>query len=114
MPLNSGTRKALRAWLEVRPEVESDTLLIGRDRIPLKPRGVQRRLDFYARRAGLEGVTPHVLRHTFGKNLVNAGRPLTEVAALLGHARLNTTGVYTQPGQDDLRRAVEAVDWEES
>ena len=114
VPLNAGARKALREWLEVRPDVDSDALFIGRDRIPLKPRGVQRRLDFYARRAGLEGVTPHVLRHTFGKNLVDAGRPLTEVAALLGHARLNTTGVYTQPGQEDPRRAVEAVDWEES
>jgi site-specific recombinase XerD len=44
---------------------------------------------------------------------VGTGRPLTEVAALLGHAWLNTTAVYTQPGQADLRRAVEAVDWEE-
>jgi integrase/recombinase XerD len=74
---------------------------------------VQRRLDYYARRAGLEDVTPHALRHTFAKNLVDAGRPLTEVAALLGHARLNTTAVYTQPGQADLRQAVEAVDWGE-
>ena len=113
VPLNAGARQALRAWLEVRPQVKSDALLIGRDRVPLGTRGVQRRLDHYARRAGLENVTPHALRHTFGKNLVDAGRPLTEVAALLGHARLNTTAVYTQPGQADLRQAVEAVDWED-
>jgi len=112
VPLNAGARQALRAWLEVRPQVESQALLVGRDRVPLGTRGVQRRLDYYARRAGVEGVTPHALRHTFGKNLVDAGRPLTEVAALLGHARLNTTAVYTQPGQADLRQAVEAVDWE--
>ena len=113
VPLNRSARQALRAWLEVRPGVDDDRLLLGRDRQPLQPRGVQRRVAYYARRARLEGVTPHALRHTFAKNLVDAGRPLTEVAALLGHARLNTTAVYTQPGQEDLRRAVEAVDWEE-
>ncbi|HHS96675.1 MAG TPA: integrase [Chloroflexi bacterium] len=114
VPLNRSARQALRAWLEVRPEVEDDHLLLGRDRRPLQPRSVQRRVAYYARRAGLEGVTPHVLRHTFAKNLVDAGRPLTEVAALLGHARLNTTAVYTQPGRGDLHRAVEAVDWGEA
>jgi integrase/recombinase XerD len=113
VPLNAGARQALRAWLEMRPQVKSDVLLIGRDRVPMGPRGVQRRLVYYARKAGVEDATPHALRHTFAKNLVDAGRPLTEVAALLGHARLNTTAVYTQPGQADLRQAVEAVDWEE-
>jgi integrase/recombinase XerC len=113
VPLNASARKALREWLEVRPQVDADTLLVGRDRQPLQPRGVQRLLDRYARKAGLEGVTPHTLRHSFGKNLVDAGRPLTEVAALLGHARLNTTAIYTQPGQADLQAAVAAVDWGE-
>jgi integrase/recombinase XerD len=114
IPLNAGARKALWAWLEVRPEVDANVVFTGRDLQPLRPRGVQRRVAWYARRAGLEDVTPHVLRHSFAKNLVDAGRPLTEVAVLLGHARLSTTAIYTQPGQEDLRHAVEAVEWEES
>ena len=113
VPLNAGARKALREWREVRPKGDTDFLLLGRDQQPLQPRGVQRRIAWYARRAEVESVTPHALRHTFGKNLVDAGRPLTEVAALLGHKRLDTTAIYTQPGRKDLRQAVEAVEWEE-
>jgi integrase/recombinase XerC len=113
VPLNAGARKVLHEWLTVRPGVDDDVLLLGRGRQPLQPRGVQRRVARYAQRAGLADVTPHTLRHSFGKNLVDAGRPLTEVAALLGHTRLNTTAIYTQPGQENLRKAVEAVDWDE-
>jgi len=113
VPLNRSARQAVRAWLEVRPAADTDVLFVNRDLNPLRPRGVQRRVAYYAQRAGLEDLTPHVLRHTFAKNLVDAGRPLTEVAMLLGHSRLSTTAVYTQPGQADLRQAVEAVDWDE-
>lgn len=44
--------------------------------------------------AGLERLTPHVLRHTFAKNLANKGVGLEKIAALLGHASLNTTRIY--------------------
>lgn len=43
----------------------------------------------------------------------NAGRPPTEVAVLLSHARLDITVICTKPGQGDLRDAVAAVEWEE-
>jgi len=46
------------------------------------------------------------LRHTFAKNLVDSGVGLERVAALLGHASLNTTRVYVTPGERDLERAV--------
>ncbi len=39
-------------------------------------------------------ATPHMLRHTFGTQLVNAGAKITTIQALLGHERLNTTMVY--------------------
>jgi site-specific recombinase XerD len=59
-----------------------------------------------ARRANIQGVTPHVLRHSFSKNLVDAGVGLERVAALLGHSNLNTTRIYTTPGMRDLENAV--------
>jgi len=62
------------------------------------------------RRAGVE-VTPHMLRHTFAKNLVDAGVTLEKVAMLLGHSSLNTTKIYTIPGEADLQAAVEALDF---
>ena len=54
-------------------------------------------------------MTPHTLRHTFGKGLLDAGVDLVTVAALLGHERLETTAIYTQPSARDLERAVERL-----
>ena len=55
-------------------------------------------------------MSPHTLRHSFAKNLVDAGIPLDRVAALMGHAKLETTRLYTLPGERDLELAVEALE----
>ena len=59
--------------------------------------------------ARLEEVTPHTLRHAFGKNLVDAGAPLDRVASLLGHESVDTTRIYTTPSGQDLQREVDTV-----
>ena len=61
----------------------------------------------YANQARLEDVTAHTVRHSFAKNLVDAGTPLDQVAILLGHENLDTTRIYTQPRGRDLERAVQ-------
>ena len=61
----------------------------------------------YAYQARLEDVTAHTLRHSFAKNLVDAGTPLDQVAILPGHESLDTTRIYTQPSGRDLERAVQ-------
>ena len=48
----------------------------------------------YAAKAGLEGVTPHVLRHSAAKLRRDNGASIEEVAALLGHRSLYTTARY--------------------
>jgi site-specific recombinase XerD len=48
-----------------------------------------------------------VLRHCFGKNLIDAEVSLEKVAALLGHLNLNTTRIYITPNEQDLAQAVE-------
>ena len=54
-------------------------------------------------------MTPHTLRHTFGKNLVDAGVPLDRVASLLGQESVDTTRIYTTPSERDLQQEVEKV-----
>jgi len=63
----------------------------------------------YAYVARLKAVTPHTLRHTFGKNLVDAGVSLDRVAQLLGHESVDTTRIYTTPSAQDLQREAEKV-----
>jgi integrase/recombinase XerD len=60
----------------------------------------------YAQQARLEDVSPHTLRHTFGKTTLDAGVDLVTVSRLMGHERLETTAIYTTPSAQDLERAV--------
>lgn len=109
VPLNGEAREALREWLSARPAAPDDRLFIGR-RGPLTPSGVWRIVAQYARKAGLEDVHPHVLRHTFATRLLREARAdLVTVAELLGHESLNTTARYTRPSEKDLEAAVERL-----
>ncbi len=111
VPLNSEARKVLQEWLAVRPETKDDSVWVAveAEQAGLSKRGVQRILERYAAEAGLEEFTAHVCRHTFAKNLINQNVGMEKVAALLGHANLNTTTSYITPDVHDLQRAVESL-----
>ena len=110
IPLNNDARRALTAYLDVRPKVADDRLFVGQRGEPLRPQGAQQVVAKYARRAGLPDVTPHVLRHTFAKHVLDAGEDLATVQRLLGHERLETTAIYTQPTARDLEQAVRRLE----
>jgi site-specific recombinase XerD len=62
----------------------------------LTTRSVQRLVDKYRRLAGItKHVTPHTMRHTFATDLLMNGADLRSVQALLGHAHVSTTQIYT-------------------
>jgi site-specific recombinase XerD len=70
----------------------------------LQPRAVQRLIKFYAGKAGItRKVTPHVIRHSFATDLLSNGADLRSVQALLGHANIGTTQVYTHVTDKHLR-----------
>ena len=66
-------------------------------------------LDKYAPAAKLEPLTPHMLRHTFCKNLERAGVSLPEIARLAGHSSILTTQRYVTPSGGDLERAMDRL-----
>src|SRR3954468_2573634 len=114
LPLNVDARQAITAYLKVRPTVSTDHLFIGQRGQGISSRAVELLVTKYARLAGLEDVTPHTLRHSFGKHALDAGADLVSVAALLGHERLETTAIYTTPSQRDLEKVVEKLEQEGS
>jgi len=110
VPLNNDARKAISVYLEVRPKMVDDHLFMGQRGEPLRPQGVELIVAKYASIAGLENVTPHVLRHSFAKQVLDTGTDLVAVSKLLGHERLDTTARYTQPTERDLEKAVERLE----
>ena len=113
VPLPLHVRQALDQYLaehpgKNKPEAE---LWIGQ-RGTLKGRSaVLRMLEKYAIAARLKAFGPHTLRHTFAaRYLVANPGDLRGLAALLGHASINTTMIYTEPALGDLANRMEKVD----
>lgn len=113
VPLNATAREALLPWLTVRPTIVGNepatALFVSKYREPMGAGSVQHLLRELSQESGVE-VTPHVLRHSFAKALVDSGVGLEKVAALLGHTSLETTRIYTVPTERDLLMAVNALD----
>jgi integrase/recombinase XerC len=110
VPLNHDVREAIAAYLAVRLAVSDDYLFIGQRGEPLQTDAVQLVVRKFAQRAGLQGVTPHVLRHSFAKHVLDAGEDLATVSRLLGHERLETTAIYTEPTARDPEEAVACLE----
>ena len=92
---------------------ESDFLLVNLFRepigAPMRPDAINELIAACSRRAGIEHVTPHRLRHAFGSNLADAGAGLDEIATLMGHASMSSSQVYLHPDPARLREAVDRV-----
>ena len=70
-----------------------------------------RQITHLMRDAGISGpqATPRGLRHAYGVAAVQAGVPLTTIAAILGHANISTTAIYTTAIGADARELISRV-----
>jgi len=116
VPFGGKAEKALRDYLrEGRPKIfsqkrtDSPYLFLNARGRPLTRQGFWKILKRYAAKAGLSRrITPHSLRHSFASHLLEGGADLRSVQAMLGHADISTTQIYTHVTRERLRQVHEA------
>jgi site-specific recombinase XerD len=113
VPLNLDVRRALLDYLAIRPKVDDTHLFIGKRKNGLTDSAIQAVVAEIGRQAGIENVTPHVLRHTFGRGLIDKSVDPFTVKDLMGHKRMDSTARYTKPSVSDLEAAVAKLEVEE-
>ena len=111
--VSTSAKYALERYLSKRRDI--DPALFIRERIAQKnisidgtfrltARSIQRIVKKYAAKAGIiKDVHPHTLRHTFATDLLQNGADIRSVQAMLGHANITTTQVYTHVTNENLK-----------
>ena len=108
--LSNQTKYWLKQYLEARRDL-SPSLFVRHDKAKgkeepnnLTPRSIQRLIKRYAKAAGItKKDTPHTMRHSFATDLLINGADIRSVQAMLGHASITTTQIYTHITNQQLK-----------
>ena len=102
--LDAVTAMLLREYLAQRTD-DFPALFIGRGSSRLSANGIRKMLAVVSAAAGVENVHLHKFRRTLATSLIRHGMPIQEVAAILGHDKLDTTMQYVVLDTTDVKNA---------
>jgi site-specific recombinase XerD len=106
--LSADAYSVLQQWLDERGERTETSVFFNQHGQPLSANGIEWLLHGYGEQAGLK-LSPHQLRHTFARQLTEAGMPITSVGKLLGHSQIATTQIYTAGADLALAQAYQVA-----
>lgn len=108
--ISERAKEAVKKYLDKRTDMDEALFIqLGRnntekDDLRITSRSVERIVKKYAIKSGItKKVTPHVIRHSFATDLLQNGADLRSVQALLGHAHIGTTQIYTHVTDKHLK-----------
>ena len=94
----------LQAYLDTRTD-DHPALFIGKGTTRMHPGGIRKMLVDLGAAAHVTHVHPHKFRRTTATNLIRHGMPIQEVAAILGHDKLDTTMQYVVLDKSDIKNS---------
>jgi integrase/recombinase XerD len=109
VPMGDAARRALEGYLargrlRLVRRADPATLFVSARGRALDRQALWRIVRAHGRAHGVRGAFPHALRHSFASHLLEGGADLRSVQALLGHADIGTTEIYTHLPTDAVRR----------
>lgn len=110
VPVGTSAVEWLKSYLVLRrrkENIEIQNLFVTSSGKPLNRQTIFNFIKEYAERIGLEGVSPHTLRHSFATHLVQNRADIRSVQQMLGHADISTTQIYTHLTDSHLRKTYE-------
>jgi site-specific recombinase XerD len=106
--LSADAYAVLAKWLAERGESQEAQIFLNERGQPLSANGIEWLLHRYGSQAGID-LTPHQLRHTFARQLTEAGMPITSLGKLMGHSQISTTQIYTAGADPQLAQAYQTA-----
>jgi integrase/recombinase XerD len=110
VPIGTSAVEWLKSYLVRRRKkenIEIQNLFVTPLGRPLTRQAIFNFIKAYAEKIGLEGVSPHTLRHSFATHLIQNSADVRSVQQMLGHADISTTQIYTHITDAHLRKAYE-------
>jgi integrase/recombinase XerD len=108
VPVGSSAVEWLKSYLAIRRKKENidiQNLFVTPLGRPINRQIIYNFIREYAEKCGLQGVSPHTLRHSFATHLIQNSADIRSVQQMLGHSDISTTQIYTHITDAHLKKS---------